>query len=153
MTRLISSPANPAINQRNILHLRLSFPETPCIIYNCFIHRHYKFGNAQNDSEILNCDRSFCELSSLKSSRREHSIQSLNIIYEIRKKMTDIITRCKCEQFEKSDPGMRAPVDLAVKNHYISHGPIQPRLDEFPKTSGRSFRQQWYVFIFCLLVY
>ena len=33
--------------------------------------------------------------------------------------MADVITKCKCEQFEKSEIRMRIPVDLVVRNHYI----------------------------------
>ena len=58
--------------------------------------------------------------------------------------MADVITECKCGEIEKSIRPWNEntmPVDLAVRNHYISHGHIlQPGLEEFPKTDGRSFR-------------
>jgi len=30
------------------------------------------------------------------------------------------------------------------RKHYIAHGPIQPCLQEYPKTNGRSFRYNWF---------
>ena len=33
---------------------------------------------------------------------------------------------------------------FCFRKHYISHGPNQPRLPEYPKTNGRSFRSQWF---------
>lgn len=39
---------------------------------------------------------------------------------------------------------MTLSVTLLCRRHYISHGPIRPILDAFPKTNKRSFRHQWY---------
>jgi hypothetical protein len=51
---------------------------------------------------------------------------------------------CSCVQFSTSDPVQKTPNDPNERKHYINHGPIQPRLDTFPKTSGRAFNKQWY---------
>ena len=51
---------------------------------------------------------------------------------------------CSCVQFSMTDPVQKPPSDPNERKHYINHGPIQPRIDTFPKTNGRAFNKQWY---------
>ena len=51
---------------------------------------------------------------------------------------------CRCVQFQKFDAAQKPPSDPAERKHYVSHGPIQPCLNKFPVTNGRSFNKLWY---------
>src|SRR6266536_6041341 len=51
--------------------------------------------------------------------------------------------RCDCSQFDSADPAHGVPTEQDKRRQYIDHGAIQPKLPEFPKSNGRTFRHQW----------
>jgi len=53
------------------------------------------------------------------------------------------LKQCNCAQFENADPADEIHKDREIREHYIKHGPIQPR-NNFMKKDGRCFRPEWY---------
>src|SRR5437868_4691559 len=51
---------------------------------------------------------------------------------------------CRRVKFLKFDAAQKPPSDPAQRKHYVCHGPIQPRLNKFTVTNGRSFNKLSY---------
>ena len=51
---------------------------------------------------------------------------------------------CNCAEFTEADPACSKPADFNLLNHYIKHGPIQPKDGFVRDNGGRIFRADYY---------